>query len=57
MRKSAGFRKRSAQLANYEAFRAMYEGRFAKLFHPSTGVLTWMSNPAQPSLYQAALQL
>ncbi len=40
---------RKAQLANYEAYRAMYEGRNAKLFSPSTGVLTWMSNPAQPS--------
>ena len=40
---------RKSQLANYEAFRAMYEGRNAKLFHPTTGVLTWMSNPAQPS--------
>jgi len=40
---------RKAQLANFEAFRAMYEGRNAKLFHPCTGVLTWMSNPAQPS--------
>ncbi len=40
---------RKAQMANYEAFRAMYEGRNAKLFAPSTGVLTWMSNPAQPS--------
>jgi len=40
---------RKAQLANYEAFRAMYEGRFAKLFHPATGVITWMSSPAQPS--------
>jgi hypothetical protein len=40
---------RKSQLANYEAFRAMYEGRFAKLFHPATGVITWMSNPAQPS--------
>jgi hypothetical protein len=40
---------RKAQLANYEAFRAMYEGRNAKLFHPTTGILTWMSNPAQPS--------
>ena len=40
---------RKAQLANFEAFRATYEGRNAKLFHPSTGVLTWMSNPAQPS--------
>ncbi|HUX28191.1 MAG TPA: glycoside hydrolase family 2 TIM barrel-domain containing protein [Terracidiphilus sp.] len=40
---------RKAQLANYEAFRAMYEGRNAKLFHPTTAVITWMSNPAQPS--------
>ena len=40
---------RKAQLANYEAFRAMYEGRFIKLFQPAVGVLTWMSNPAQPS--------
>ena len=40
---------RKGQMANYEAFRAMYEGREAKLFHPATGVITWMSNPAQPS--------
>ena len=40
---------RKAQLMNYEAFRSMYEGRFALLFKPTTGVLTWMSNPAQPS--------
>lgn len=40
---------RKAQLMNYEAFRAMYEGRNAALFHPATGVITWMSNPAQPS--------
>ena len=40
---------RKAQMANYEAFRAMYEGRNALLFHPTTAVLTWMSNPAQPS--------
>ena len=40
---------RKGQMANYEAFRAMYEGRNAKLFQPVTGVLTWMSNPAQPS--------
>jgi hypothetical protein len=40
---------RKAQMANYEAFRAMYEGRNALLFHPATGVITWMSNPAQPS--------
>jgi Exo-beta-D-glucosaminidase Ig-fold domain/Glycosyl hydrolases family 2/Glycosyl hydrolases family 2, sugar binding domain/Glycosyl hydrolases family 2, TIM barrel domain len=41
---------RKGQLATYEAFRAMYEGRFAKLFRPVTGVITWMSNPAQPSM-------
>lgn len=40
---------RKAQLANYEAFRAMYEGRNAQLFQPTTGILTWMSHPAQPS--------
>jgi hypothetical protein len=40
---------RKSQLANYEAYRAMYEGRNAKLFRPTTGVITWMSNPAQPS--------
>jgi len=40
---------RKSQLANYECFRAMYEGRFAKLFKPSTGVITWMSAPCQPS--------
>jgi beta-mannosidase len=40
---------RKAQLANYEAFRAMYEGRLVKLFAPVSGIITWMSNPAQPS--------
>ncbi len=40
---------RKAQLANYEAFRAMYEGRNAQMFHSTTAVITWMSNPAQPS--------
>jgi beta-galactosidase/beta-glucuronidase len=40
---------RKAQMANYEAYRAMYEGRNALLFHPTTAILTWMSNPAQPS--------
>ncbi len=40
---------RKAQLMNYEAYRAMYEGRNAKLFHPYTGIITWMSHPAQPS--------
>ncbi|MGD0940119.1 MAG: sugar-binding domain-containing protein [Terracidiphilus sp.] len=40
---------RKAQLMNYESFRAMYEGRNAKMFHPTTAVITWMSDPAQPS--------
>jgi len=40
---------RKAQLANFEAFRAMYEGRNAQMFHPTTAIITWMSNPAQPS--------
>jgi beta-mannosidase len=40
---------RKAQLANYEAYRALYEGRLARMFNGSTAVLTWMSNPAQPS--------
>ena len=40
---------RKSQLANFEAYRAMYEGRNAQLFRPTTGVLTWMSHPAQPS--------
>jgi Exo-beta-D-glucosaminidase Ig-fold domain/Glycosyl hydrolases family 2, sugar binding domain/Glycosyl hydrolases family 2/Glycosyl hydrolases family 2, TIM barrel domain len=40
---------RKAQLMNYEAFRSMYEGRNAQLFHPTTAIITWMSHPAQPS--------
>jgi hypothetical protein len=40
---------RKSQLANYEAYRAMYEGRNARMFNPATAVITWMSNPAQPS--------
>jgi beta-mannosidase len=38
-----------AQMANYEAYRALYEGRLARMFNGSTAALTWMSNPAQPS--------
>jgi hypothetical protein len=41
---------RKAQLMNYEAYRAMYEGRIVQLFNPVTGILTWMSHPAQPSM-------
>jgi hypothetical protein len=40
---------RKGQLMNYEAYRAMYEGRNAQMFTYATGVLTWMSHPAQPS--------
>ena len=40
---------RKGQMANYEVFRAMFEGRNAQMFTQTTGVLTWMSNPAQPS--------
>jgi hypothetical protein len=40
---------RKAQMMNYEAYRAMYEARNKLLFAPATGVITWMSNPAQPS--------
>ncbi len=40
---------RKAQLMNYESYRAMYEGRNAQMFHPTTGMITWMSHPAQPS--------
>jgi hypothetical protein len=40
---------RKAQLMNFEAYRAMYEGRNAQLFHQTTAVITWMSAPAQPS--------
>jgi mannosylglycoprotein endo-beta-mannosidase len=37
------------QLATFEAFRAMYEGRNPEMFKTTTGVITWMSHPAQPS--------
>ncbi len=40
---------RKAQMANYEAFRAMYESRNATMFQNTTGIITWMSQPAQPS--------
>lgn len=41
---------RKSQLADYEAFRAMYEARMSRLFDPTTAIITWMSNPAQPCL-------
>ena len=40
---------RKGQMANYEAFRAMYESRNSEMFRGTTGILTWMSEPAQPS--------
>ncbi|MEO7716757.1 MAG: malectin domain-containing carbohydrate-binding protein [Capsulimonas sp.] len=40
---------RKAQLANYEYHRAVYEGRSSKMFAPASGVILWMSHPAQPS--------
>jgi hypothetical protein len=40
---------RKGQLMNYEAYRSMYEGRNAQMFHPTTAIITWMSSPAQPS--------
>ena len=40
---------RKSQMAMYETYRGMYEGRMAKLFNPCSAVLTWMSNPSQPS--------
>ena len=41
---------RKAQLMNFEAHRAMYEGRLARMFAPAEGVLLWMSIPSHPSL-------
>ena len=44
---------RKGQMMNVESFRAMYEGRNARMWAAegltATGVITWMSNPAQPS--------
>jgi len=41
---------RKSQLMCYEAHRAMYEGRLARMFEPAEGVLLWMSIPSHPSL-------
>ena len=41
---------RKSQLMGYEAYRAMYEGRLARMFTPAEGVLLWMSIPSHPSL-------
>ena len=41
---------RKAQLADYETYRAIFEGHNASMFAPYTGIMIWMSNPAQPSM-------
>ena len=48
IRNLADFARKGA-MATYETFRAMYEGRNAQMFRTTTGILTWMSHPAQPS--------
>lgn len=47
----AGFKDfvRKGAMLTYETYRAMFEGRNARLFAPASGTLLWMSNPAQPS--------
>jgi beta-galactosidase/beta-glucuronidase len=40
---------RKAQLMNYHAHRAMFEGFNAHLWKPSSGRLMWMSHPCWPS--------
>jgi hypothetical protein len=40
---------RKGALATYESYRAMFEGREANMWDPASGILLWMSNPAQPS--------
>lgn len=45
-----------AQLMNYETHKAMYEGRFARMFEPAEGVLYWMSIPSQPSFIWQLIQ-
>jgi len=39
------------------AYRAMYEGRNARMFSPNTGIITWMSQPRPAELRLAALPL
>lgn len=45
-----------AQLMNYETHKAMYEGRFARMFNPAEGCLYWMGIPSQPSLIWQLVQ-
>jgi len=41
--------ERKAQMINYVAHRALFEGFNARLWAPNTGRLLWMSQPAWPS--------
>ena len=41
---------RKGQLMTYEVHKAIFEGRFGRLFDPAEGALLWMTIPAQPSL-------
>lgn len=45
-----------SQMMNYEAHRAMYEGRLGRMFKPAQGVLLWMTIPAQPSFVWQTIQ-
>ena len=40
---------RKAQMVNYEAYRAMFEGYDSRLWNDCSGVLIWMSHPSWPS--------
>ncbi|MGC8552634.1 MAG: glycosyl hydrolase 2 galactose-binding domain-containing protein [Phycisphaerae bacterium] len=38
-----------AQMLNYEVYRGIFEGYMSKLWHNASGVILWMSHPAQHS--------
>jgi hypothetical protein len=40
---------RKGQMMNYETYKAIFEAWNRKLWQDTSGVLLWMSNPAQPS--------
>lgn len=39
-----------AQMLNYDCYRAMFEAWNAQLFKPASGVMLWMTHPAQNSM-------
>jgi hypothetical protein len=39
-----------AQMLNYDCYRAMFEAWNAQLFKPASGVMLWMTHPAQHSM-------